>query len=35
MNLEQSRLGIQQREAGVVVVNDALQGVDDASEKFG
>ena len=35
MNLEQSRLGIQQREAGVVVVNNALQRADDASEKFG
>jgi len=35
VNLEQSGLGIEEREAGVVVVNDALEGVDDAAEKFG
>src|SRR6266550_2250823 len=35
VNLEQSGLGIEEREAGVVVVNDALESVDDASEKFG
>jgi len=27
-------LGVEEREAGVVVVNDALESVDDAAEKF-
>jgi hypothetical protein len=35
VNLEQSSLGIEKREAGVVVMNDALQGLDDTAEKFG
>jgi len=35
VKLEQSGLGIEEREAGVVVVDDALQSFDDAAEKFG
>src|SRR4029077_6697259 len=35
VNLEQTGLGFEEREAGVIVVNDPLQGVDDAAEKFG
>src|SRR2546425_2133685 len=35
VDLEQTGLGIEERQAGVVVVNDALQSVDDAAEKFG
>ena len=34
VNLEQPGLGIEEREAGVVVVNDALESLDDAAEKF-
>jgi len=35
VNLEQTGLGFEEREAGVIVVNDALEGIDDAAEKFG
>ena len=35
VDLEQSGLGIEEREAGVVVVDDALQSFDDAAEKVG
>src|SRR5260370_22618719 len=34
VNPEQTRLGVDEREAGVVVVDDALESVDDAAEKF-
>ncbi len=34
VNSEQTRLGVEEREAGVVVVDDALESVDDAAEKF-
>jgi len=35
VNPEQAGFRIEQREAGVVMVNDALESVDDAAEKFG
>ncbi len=35
VNLEQPGLGIEEREASVVVVDDALQSFDDAAEKVG
>src|SRR4029077_10431822 len=33
-NLEQTGLRIEKRETGVIVMNDALEGVDDTAEKF-
>jgi len=35
VNPEQTGLRIEKREAGVVMVNDALESVDDAAEEFG
>jgi hypothetical protein len=35
VNPQQTGLRIEQREAGVVMMNDALESVDDAAEKFG
>src|SRR5258708_3213561 len=34
VNLKQTGLGFDEREAGVIVVNDALERIDDAAEKF-
>jgi len=35
VNPEQTGLRIEQREAGVVMVDEALESVDDATEKLG